>query len=144
MTYSSFLYASSNDPVQYTNWAMNSFTDAPDNSDNSEDCAIIKGSKWDEICCDTGNVAKVVCEELPRANCDTDDPNYHIIEGRCIFISSTKTTYLLAQEDCIEKGGRLFEPKNEASNLRIYQEAVAAGVGIPYWIGINARESPGK
>ena len=40
----SFTYASTSAPVQYTNWAKNSFTDAPDNTDNSEDCTIIKVS----------------------------------------------------------------------------------------------------
>lgn len=136
----SFTYASTNAPVQYTNWASNSFTDAPDNTDNSEDCTIIKGGKWDEICCETGNVAMVVCEELPMNNCN--DPNYAVIEGRCIYISTTKSTYAEAELDCIDKGGRLFEPKNSEVNMKIYEETNYAA-GLYYWIGINGRDSPG-
>lgn len=140
---SSFTYTSTNTPVQYTNWAMNSLNDAPDNSDNSEDCAIIKGSQWDEICCETGNVAKVVCEEVHQPNCDTDDPSYHTIQGRCFYFGNTKSSYQNAEIDCADKGGRLFEPKNEEANLRIYQNA-RSFFGIPFWIGINGRSSPGK
>ena len=83
----------------------------------------------------------VVCEELPMNNCN--DPNYALIEGRCIYMSTTKSTYAEAELDCIDKGGRLFEPKNSEVNKKIYEETNYAA-GLYYWIGINGRDSPGE
>ena len=97
---------------------------------------------WDEICCDTGNLAKVVCEELPKVTCDTTDPNYHNIEGRCFYFGNVRSTYGDAELDCIDRGGRLFEPKNEEANIRIYQEAKSV-IKLPFWIGINEITSNG-
>ena len=83
----------------------------------------------------------VVCEELPMNNCN--DPNNAVIEGRCIYMSTTKSTYAEAELDCIDKGGRLFEPQNSDANTKIYEETYYA-VGLYYWIGINGRASPGE
>ncbi len=58
---------------------------------------------------------------------------------RCFFFSQNKTSYSDAIETCVEKGGRLFEPKNAMANDLIYDYVIFSH-GIPFWIGI-ARDS---
>ena len=38
-----------------------------------------------------------------------------MVHGRCFYFGANKT-YEDAENDCIDKGGRLFEPKNEDAN----------------------------
>jgi hypothetical protein len=51
--------------------------------------------------------------------CPTNDPNYHLINGRCIFVEKKMKNYEDAKKNCIEKfrgNGKLFEPKTWAEN----------------------------
>jgi hypothetical protein len=64
----SFKYASTDAPVEYTNWAKNSLTDEPDNKEN-QDCTVLSGGAWSEVDCDCGNVARPVCQQGEPESC---------------------------------------------------------------------------
>ena len=102
--------------VGYTNWGQRS-----QNSDNSnEDCVILNGTHWEGMDCNSGDVAKTICEERVVDYCP-DDPGWQVIHGRCFYFSQSATGYENANNDCIEKGGRLFEPKNANAYTQVHR-----------------------
>ena len=97
---------------------------------------------------DCANTFDVICEEsltssdATAVTCPTGT-NWYVIKERCFHISNSRANYEDAKNDCISKGARLFEPKNHKDNIVIYKN-VKKYANIPYWIGINDINNPGK
>ena len=138
----SFKYQSNDRNVQYTNWVKNSTEDEPNNDGN---CVIHSYGFWSDEDC--SNSYEVICEELSPSEIEntvtcSSDADWFKIKDRCFYISTIKKNYEDAKDDCISKGGRLFEPKSYHANKMIY-ENVQDNQNIPYWIGINDIDNPG-
>ena len=57
----------------------------------------------------------LVSLESDKKSCDcpTSEPNYHVVNGRCIFVEKSEKNYEEAKQNCeVVFGGnsRLFEP----------------------------------
>ena len=65
--------------------------------------------------CNCGDVAKTVCVERTVESCP-EELGWEVVHGRCFYFSVNESTYEDAENDCIDKGGRLFEPKNAEAN----------------------------
>jgi len=135
-----YKYASTYKDIDYTNWAKTSFTDEADNKDN-QDCVVLSGGVWRDKDCDCGNIAKPLCEQMSLEGC-SDEPGWVTIKGRCFYFGES-ASYSDAQDDCLDKGGRLFEPRNAEANKVVYLY-VRNNLKIPYWIGINANNDADK
>ena len=74
-----------------------------------------KGTQWEDMDCNCGDVAKTVCVERTVESCP-EELGWEVVHGRCFYFSVNESTYEDAENDCIDKGGRLFEPKNAEAN----------------------------
>ena len=68
--------------------------------------------------CNCGDVAKTVCVERTVESCP-EEPGWEVVHGRCFYFSINESTYEDAENDCTDKGGRLFEPKNAEANTLV-------------------------
>jgi len=124
----SFAYASTGAPVSYTNWGPKTQS----NNKGNEDCVMLNGTQWEDMDCNCGDVAKTVCVERTVESCP-EELGWEVVHGRCFYFSVNESTYEDAENDCIDKGGRLFEPKNAEANTLIYTYNVI----VPFWIGVK-------
>ena len=61
--------------------------------------------------------------------------HWEYVSGKCYYVSKEKVQYSVAVAKCKEYGGRLFEPKDLATNNEIYQLMVQKDA--KGWIGIK-------
>ena len=71
--------------------------------------------------CNCGDVAKTVCVERTVESCP-EEPGWEVVHGRCFYFSINESTYEDAENDCTDKGGRLFEPKNAEANTLVRRD----------------------
>ena len=71
--------------------------------------------------CNCGDVAKTVCVERTVESCP-EELGWEVVHGRCFYFSVNESTYEDAENDCIDKGGRLFEPKNAEANTLVRRD----------------------
>jgi len=69
-------------------------------------------------------------------------PGWQNWGGRCYFMSSAAKNWWDAKQDCIRRGGRLFEPRNKEVNELVYSNV--PGPTKCYWIGISDIEHEDK
>ena len=62
--------------------------------------------------------------------------------GRCFYMSTGTKNWWDAKQDCIRRGGRLFEPRNKEVNELVYSNV--PGPTKCYWIGISDIEHEDK
>lgn len=125
-TEGTFSYASTGASIGYTNWNSTS-------EPIEEDCVVMSDNGWDDFDCNCADEAQVICEEL-SVTCPHED-GWELINGRCFYFSQDKVSYEDAESSCLDKGSRLFEPRNAEANVLIY-EYVYIISKIQYWIGI--------
>merc|ERR1712008_348317 len=103
-------------------------------------------------CTDLINSYKCVCETgYFGLNCDSqtcpnypNDPNYRLLNNRCIFLEKSWKSYDDAKQDCETKfagHGKLFEPKTWSENQMAFKIAVEDS---GWWIGVNDRQTEGS
>ena len=75
-----------------------------------------------------------------RPQCPTDDPQYVVLEGRCVYIEKTRLTHIEAIENCQEKlknygGGilyrippRTYKPYSIETQKRVVDKALEHGL----------------
>jgi len=69
-------------------------------------------------------------------------PGWQNWGGRCYFMSTATKNWWEAKQDCIRRGGRLFEPRNKEVNELVYSNV--PGPTKCYWIGISDIEQEDK
>merc|ERR1719318_1922836 len=62
--------------------------------------------------------------------------------GRCYYMSTGTKNWWDAKQDCIRRGGRLFEPRSKELNELVYSNV--PGPGKCYWVGISDIEAENK
>lgn len=69
--------------------------------------------------------------------------NWTRLKGKCFLFVNETLDYSGAYQNCIDEGGRLFEPKNQPANGLV---AKVAGYELAgdYWIGITDQLNEGK
>ena len=80
-----------------------------------------KGTQWEDMDCNCGDVAKTVCVERTVESCP-EELGWEVVHGRCFYFSINESTYEDAENDCTDKGGRLFEPKNAEANTLVRRD----------------------
>jgi len=81
--------------------------------------------------------------------CPLDNPLYRKVDGVCLSFNPDTRNYADAQEFCETAAmngfttGRLFEPKTQSFNDKVFEEAIDVFGGLKEtWIGINAKGGP--
>jgi len=69
-------------------------------------------------------------------------PGWNNWGGRCYYMSTSSKNWWDAKQDCIRRGGRLFEPRNKEINELVYSNV--PGPTKCYWIGISDIEHEDK
>lgn len=69
-------------------------------------------------------------------------PGWQSWGGKCFFMSTATKNWWDAKQDCIRRGGRLFEPRNKEVNELVYSNV--PGPTKCYWIGISDIEHEDK
>ena len=101
-------------------------------------------------CIDLINSYKCVCEngyfglncDLTGKSCPTNDPNYHLLNDRCLFFEKSNKNYEDAKQNCETKFGgygKLFEPNTWSENQMAYKIEKTN-----YWIGVNDKQTEGS
>ena len=70
-----------------------------------------------------------------------------MVEGKCFVPLSQKLSFKAASEKCIDKGGKLFEPKEENINFQVLTAAWRAfnnDTTKRFWIGITDQQEEGR
>ena len=70
-----------------------------------------------------------------------------MVEGKCFVPLSQKLSFKAASEKCIDKGGKLFEPKEENINFQVLTAAWSAfnnDTTKRFWIGITDQQEEGR
>ena len=106
-------------------------------------------------CTDLINSYKCVCQTgYFGLNCDfqptpcpnyPNDPNYHLLNDRCIFLEKSEKSYEDAKQNCETKfggHGKLFEPKFWSENQMAYK--IVKAIRSNWWIGVNDKETEGS
>ena len=60
-----------------------------------------------------------ICQEY----CPEEDPNYHLINGKCYYLEKTNLSWEKAKDSCKDKflpAGKLFEPKSWEENSMVF------------------------
>ena len=74
-------------------------------------------------------------------SCPISDPNYHIVDGVCLYYEKTELNFDDAIQNCRTKfqaTGRLFEPKTVAINRKAHKTGYDNFSGFYYsWIGVR-------
>ena len=94
---------------------------------------------------ETGTESNCYCYSQPETDseysicapkkCPVNDPNYHTLHGRCLYFESDIKTFVKSRENCKEKGGKLYEPKDA---VEIKEIAKIFGIPVGFvWIGIR-------
>merc|ERR1712008_309076 len=115
--------------------------------DCSENPCGVHGS-----CTDLINSYKCVCEtgyfglncDSQTPPCPTNDPNYHILNNRCIYIEQSVKSYDDAKQNCETEfagHGKLFEPKTWSEIDMVYKFGGSKCCG---WIGVNDKQTEGS
>ena len=90
-------------------------------------------------------------------NCDTqtpqcptyDDPQFALVDNKCVYFEKISLTYDKAIENCKEKlkeyggGGILYEPNSIAEQKRIVDMAYERSSSW-YWIGVTDKTTEGQ
>lgn len=77
--------------------------------------------------------------QTPLSSCK---PGWQDWGGRCFYISTGTKNWWDAKQDCIRRGGRLFEPRSKELNELVYSNV--PGPAKCYWVGISDIEAENK
>ena len=85
--------------------------------------------------------------DIQTPPCPTNEANYRVIDGHCIYFEANTLEFDKAQENCATKfsGGRLFEPRSKSINDKVVK-AIKEVTGIDnkwFWIGITDKTTEG-
>ena len=80
--------------------------------------------------------------ENTQLQCPTNDSQYGLMDGRCVYFEKTVLTYEKATQNCQEKlkdygGGILYEPNSIAEQKRILDMAYERFSANWAWIGVT-------
>ena len=100
-------------------------------------------------------MAKPTSADICPEYCPEEDPNYHLVNGKCYYLEKTDLTWEKAKDSCKDKflpAGKLFEPKSWKENFMVLNftkhhisdtwtnprtNHTHATHFSPYWLGVN-------
>ena len=88
--------------------------------------------------------------ENTQRQCPTNDSQYGLMDGRCVYFEKKSLTYDKAIQNCQEKlkdygGGILYEPYSIAEQKRIVDMAYERGIAETWtWIGVTDKTTEGQ
>jgi len=77
--------------------------------------------------------------QIPVTQCKAGWQNWG---GKCFYMSTGTKNWWDAKQDCIRRGGRLFEPRGKEINELVYSHV--PGPSKCYWVGISDIDNEGK